>query len=95
MDFLYTFLEEIYKKCVIMITNHKEWLEELDERIKSRLTPEVICFNCYTKEETRGILKQRSEYAFFPNVWETGAFEVVVEKTAELKDMRSGLYLLR
>ena len=34
-DFLYAFLEEIYRKTIILITNYKEWIAELDSRIKS------------------------------------------------------------
>jgi Cdc6-like AAA superfamily ATPase len=95
LDFLYFVLEEIYKKCVFLITNYKSWLVELDERIKSRLTPELLEFKQYTEIETRGIIKERADYAFYPNVWEQTALETVVKKTFELKDIRSGLFLLK
>jgi Cdc6-like AAA superfamily ATPase len=67
----------------------------LDERIKSRLTAELVEFRQYNAEETRGILKQRMRYAFVPEVWEDPAFEMVAKRTAELSDIRSGLYLLK
>jgi cell division control protein 6 len=40
-DFLYSLLEDLFKKSLILITNYKSWLIELDERIKSRLTPRI------------------------------------------------------
>lgn len=94
-DFLYTFLEEVYRKTIILITNYKEWIINLDERIKSRLTPETIEFNPYNPNETKGILEQRKEYAFVKGVWEKDAFEKVVEKTAQLRDIRKGLFFMR
>src|SRR3989338_8126628 len=94
-DFLYSILEEIYCKSVILITNYSDWFEDLDDRVKSRLMSETLEFKPYTLEETRDILKQRMEYAFVPNVWEENAFEAIANKTAEAEDMRSGLYLMR
>jgi cell division control protein 6 len=95
LDFLYTLLEKVYRKTIILITNYKSWLMELDERIKSRLTLEFLEFKKYDFRETKGILKNRLQYAFVKNVWEEDAFDIVAEKTYELGDIRSGLYLLR
>jgi len=94
-DFLYFVLEEIYRKAIFLITNYRSWLVELDERIKSRLIPEMLEFKQYNAEETKGILKERISYAFIDNIWENDAFELVAKKTAELKDIRSGLFLLK
>lgn len=94
-DFLYMILEEIYRKSIILITNYKDWIIELDDRIKSRLLPEMIEFLPYKHEEIRGILKQRLEYAFHPNVWSDEAFELIVKKTYDVHDLRSGLYLMK
>lgn len=94
-DILYTLLEDIYKRSIFLITNHKEWLVEVDERIKSRLTPDMLEFNQYNEKETRGILKDRIRYAFVENVWSDDAFDLVVKKTFEVKDIRTGLYLLK
>jgi cell division control protein 6 len=94
-DFLYSILENVYRKCIILITNHRDFFEEMDERLRSRLMPEMIEFRPYNIEETGGILKQRVEAAFYPGVWETDAFEEAVKKTFELKDMRKGIYLLK
>ena len=94
-DFLYTILEEIYRKTILLITNYKGYIDELDHRIKSRLTAELLEFKPYSASETKGILKQRKSYAFVPGVWEESAFELVSNKAAELSDLRAGLYLLR
>ena len=68
LDFLYMIMEEIYRKTIILITNYREWVTSLEDRIKSRLMPEMIEFRPYNYEETKGILKQRAEYAFHPGV---------------------------
>ncbi|MBW2983816.1 AAA family ATPase [Candidatus Woesearchaeota archaeon] len=95
LDFLYMILEEIYKKTVLLITNYKDWLINLEERLRSRLTAELLEFKPYNLEETKGILKHRCNYAFVPNVWEPNAFETVVKKTADLEDIRYGLNVMR
>ncbi|MFH1173609.1 MAG: AAA family ATPase [archaeon] len=94
-DFLYTLSEDIFKKSILLITNYKSWLLELDDRIKSRITPTLIAFNEYDETETTGILRQRMNYAFIDNVWEEHAFVSIAQKTAQLKDIRSGLFLLK
>ncbi len=95
MDFIYSILEEIFRKSVIIIANYKEHAAELDERIRSRLTAEMLEFNAYSLSETRGVLRQRMDYAFVPGVWEQDAFEAVAQKTAEIFDIRTGLYLMK
>ena len=95
LDFLYFVLEEIYKKAVFLITNYKTWMIDLDERIKSRLTPELVEFKEYNLNETKQILKERLDYAFYENVWSDESFELVYKKAHEAKDIRTGLFLLR
>ncbi len=94
-DFLYSILGDIYKRSVLLITNYKEWITKIEDRIKSRLLPEVLEFKPYSTTETTEILKQRSDYAFIPHVWDDKAFELVTTKAGALKDIRTGLYLLR
>jgi archaeal cell division control protein 6 len=95
MDFVYNLIEEIYKKSIILISNRKEWLVELDSRIKSRLTAEVLEFKPYTYTETKGIMLQRRDIAFVASAWEDDAFEMAARKTSEIHDIRSGLYLMK
>jgi len=94
-DFLYFILEKIIKKSMLLITNYKSWLTDLDVRIKSRLMAEILDFKEYTSEETTGILKWRRDYAFAKDVWNLDAFELVAKKTYSLGDIRSGLFLLK
>lgn len=95
LDFLYMILEEIYRKAIILITNYKEWIADLDERINSRLMPEIIEFKPYNHDEVKGILKQRAEYAFYPNVLDNDSFELIAKKTSETQDIRIGLHLMK
>ena len=60
-DFLYSILEEIYKKSVFLITNYNDWFDDLDERVRSRLMSESLEFKPYNFEETKDILRQRAE----------------------------------
>ncbi len=94
-DILYFILEDIYKKSLILITNERSWLDELDKRIRSRLYAELLEFRAYNYEETLDILKKRSEYAFYPNVINKDLLEKIAKKTLDLKDIRSGIYLLK
>lgn len=94
-DFLYVFLERLYRKCVFLITNFEEWAASLDTRLKSRLSLDVLHFRRYSSDETRGILKQRVELAFYKDVVDKEAFERVVEETSKQGDIRVGLHILR
>ncbi|MDP2750619.1 MAG: AAA family ATPase [Nanoarchaeota archaeon] len=94
-DFLYDFLESIYRKSVFVITNFKEWITQLDERIKSRLTPVTVEFLPYSLNETKGILDERAKLAFYPAVLEEDALNAIIEKTYNIQDIRSGIFLLK
>lgn len=92
---IYSLLEDIYKKSIILITNEKQWLIELDQRIKSRLTPDLLEFKPYNLKEIDGILKQRIDHAFVPDVFDKNALDIITNKTYESSDIRVGLFLLR
>ena len=94
-DFLYSLLEGVYKKSIFLITNYKDWLNSLEERVRSRLMIDQLEFNPYNKKETEGILRQRIEFAFVPGVLEEDAFQLILNKTVEMEDIRAGLRLLR
>lgn len=94
-DLLYYFLEEIYRSCLILITNDSNWITHLDSRIKSRLMPDIVEFKPYSLAETKGILKQRVDAAFIPGVIDDALLDVIATKAASLQDIRSGLHLLR
>jgi|TARA_Y100000310_G_scaffold302635_1_gene340153 cell division control protein 6 len=95
MGAIYFIVEDIYKKTILFITNEISWLTKLDSRLKSRLVLEELEFKSYNFDQTKDILKQRIEYAFVRDVWDEDSFNLIAEKTYELKDMRTGLFLLR
>ncbi len=95
IDLLYSLQEELYRKSLIFITNFRDWFANLDQRLRSRLLPTEIEFRKYNREEIRGILLQRIEYAFIPGSWSIDALERVVDKTFVTSDIRVGLFLLR
>lgn len=92
---LYLILEDIYRKTILLITNERKWLSNLDPRISSRLMAELLEFKPYNLEETKGILEQRRDYAFVKDIWESGAFDLITKKTFELEDIRAGMFLLK
>ena len=94
-DFLYSILEEIYRKSIFLITNHKEWISTIDQRIRSRLIPDILEFKQYNRTEMQGILSERIKSAFYDDVFNLDAFTKIVEKATEIGDVRTGLYLLR
>ena len=95
LDFLYSILEEVYRKSIFLITNYGDWFQDIDERVKSRMMAETLEFRPYDLAETRDILKQRKDYAFVPGVWHDDAFELIAKTTADSQDMRTGLHLMR
>jgi archaeal cell division control protein 6 len=94
-DFLYTLLESVYRKSIILISNYKQWYVDLDERVRSRLHPELLEFRDYTGQEIQDILKQREGFAFKPGVMRQDAFASIVQHTIGMKDVRAGLHMMR
>jgi len=95
LKLVYTLLDDLFRKTIIMITNNKEFLVNLDTRVKSRLMPEFLEFNPYNKSQVKDILNERIKYAFIPGVIEDKVVEAVAEKSFEAGDVRFGLKLLR
>jgi cell division control protein 6 len=95
LDFLYSILQDIFKRSVILITNYKEWLGDMEQRVKSRLMPEVVEFKPYSRDETKKILQDRVGFAFVPGCWNAEAFDLIVNKAADVQDIRTGLFLMR
>lgn len=94
-EIIYSILEDILRKTIIFISNDKKWLLNLDSRIKSRLSLELLEFKPYNFDETKGIINQRVELAFMPNVFEKDALSIIVEKTYKTNDIRNGIFLLK
>ena len=95
IDIIYSLCEDLFKKSIIVIANNKDWISKLDQRIKSRLMPEYLEFKEYSPQETKDIIVQRINLCFYDNIWGNDAMNLVINKTAELKDIRSGLFLLK
>ncbi|QQG39046.1 MAG: AAA family ATPase [Candidatus Woesearchaeota archaeon] len=95
LSIVYTLTEDVYKKSIFLITNDKEWLSKIDQRLKSRLMPETMEFKPYNREETEGILKQRISYAFPKGVISNDTLKIISDKTYEISDIRTGLFLLK
>ncbi|MCK5107168.1 MAG: AAA family ATPase [Nanoarchaeota archaeon] len=95
LGFLYSILEEIYRKSILMITNEAGWHSGLDQRIKSRLMAGMVEFNYYNSKETEDILNYRKDYAFVEGAWDEKSFSKIISKTVKLEDVRSGLYIMR
>lgn len=94
-NFIYSLIEEVHYKSIICITNYKSWTATIDKRIMSRFMPETIEFHPYNKNETADILKSRVEQAFFDGAFTSDALQLVTDKTYEVKDIRTGLYVLK
>ncbi len=91
----YSLMEDIYRKTIILITNEGEFLARVDQRIRSRLLPDILEFKPYNYVETKGILHQRVEHAFVPGVVSGEVLETVAEMTFKAQDIRVGLHLLK
>ena len=92
---IYSLLEDINRKCIFLITNEDNFLVDLDNRVKSRLMPELIEFKPYNFEQTKNILEERAKYAFVNNCLEKDAFNLIAEKCFEIGDLRTGLFLMK
>ncbi|QLJ53293.1 MAG: archaeal cell division control protein Cdc6 [Candidatus Fermentimicrarchaeum limneticum] len=51
---------------IVAITNNREFLAKLDQRIKSSLVQKQLVFKQYSPIELKDILKSRAKLAFFP-----------------------------
>ena len=94
-DFLYRILEDVPLKTIFLITNISEIMAKMDRRLLSRMLLERVDFKPYKFEETRGILYERQKASFSPGSWDYDAFEGIIKKTYNVKDIRTGLYLMK
>jgi len=78
---------------LILISNDPFALKELDSRIRSSLSLETIEFRAYTTEEMFDILKDRVDYAFYPNSISDAMIKLVALNSEG--DARVGLEILR
>lgn len=67
---------------VVCISRTKEFMTNLDERVRSRFTPLAVEFAAYSGEEIAEILKHRADDALSPDCWN----ESVLREIAGLAD---------
>jgi len=92
--FLYSALEKFPLKSIVLISNRKDFLAGLDDRIRSRLLPKEIVFREYSRKETANILKERRKFAFYEETWERKAIQLLEEKSSGL-DLRFAIKLTK
>jgi len=81
------------KVGLIAVCKNKHALFGLDDRVASRLQPTRIEFPPYSVKDFVSILRQRAEWALYPETWD----EVILKKIAELcgGDARVAIRTLR
>ena len=92
---VYSLLEDLFRKTIILVSNNENLVMNLDPRVKSRIAADHLKFKLYNYNQIKDILLQRREYAFVKGVWDESAFEHVSEKTFESGDLRHGLMLMK
>ncbi len=96
MSFLYPLFEALESRSsIIMITNNKNVILRLEDRIRSRLSLQHLKFSAYTENQILEILKERAKYSFVPGVVRPEVLITISEITSEKGDIRVGLSLMR
>ena len=81
---------------LMMITNYRDILVNIEPRIKSSLDTEEIEFKPYTLQEMKDVLKERCKYAFKSGVLEEGVILLCANHAINRGgDVRVGLECLR
>ncbi|PIO00225.1 hypothetical protein COT72_02435 [archaeon CG10_big_fil_rev_8_21_14_0_10_43_11] len=95
LGFLYKILQHLEDKAsVVLITNDKDFLMNLEARILSRLTPNELKFRAYSLEEIKEILGERVRLAFKPGAVSHIMLNKIAYHTHRSEDIRVGLFLL-
>jgi cell division control protein 6 len=69
---------------IVIISNNPGILQQLDSRVKSSLVPETIIFEAYSPQQLKDILRERAQFAFFPEAIENDAISVAAAHAAKL-----------
>jgi len=94
LDFLYPILHNLRTTCIFLITNQKDALLRIDERILSRLMLQKLEFKDYNYGEVLDILRERVRLALVPNSMDENALEKIAIETFKACDIRVGLLLI-
>ncbi|MBU0635806.1 AAA family ATPase [Candidatus Micrarchaeota archaeon] len=80
---------------VIIVSNDSELLVNLDERVKSSLSPQSLFFEKYSPVQLKIILEERTKKAFFSNVLEKEVIPLAAGHAARMGgDCRVGIECL-
>jgi len=83
-DFVRANENEGVKIGVILVSNDKQLLLKLDDRVRSSLHHHEIEFPKYSPPELKDILRQRAKKAFFPNACSEDAIALAAAHAAKL-----------
>lgn len=94
-DFLYQLSEKFSSKiCMLLITNNKEYVLNIEPRTRSRLSLESFEYKPYTKKQVYDILLERKKIALRVSIMDDSIFNMAVEECHKNEDIRTGLFLL-
>ncbi len=94
LDIAETFGHQNAKLSLLLISRSKDWMTIENERILSRLN-EKIQLKPYDFDESKQILKYRSELALKENVIDEELLTMVSQIVVDHKNMRHGIEILR
>jgi cell division control protein 6 len=94
LDIAETFGHQNAKLSLLLISRSKDWMTIENERILSRLN-EKIPLKPYDFEESKQILKYRSEMALKENVIDEELLIMISQIVVDHKNMRHGIEILR
>ncbi len=68
---------------IIFISNAAEFPARLDDRVRSSLAEQTICFEPYSPQQLKDILRARTEYAFHSNALDSEVINVAAAHAAK------------
>ena len=83
------------RTSIFAILSDLEFKYAFDKNVNSVFIPQEINFPLYTYSEIEGILRDRVNAGFFPNVMDDDVLEQIAMYTLEEGDLRVGINLLR
>lgn len=86
-------LYNLGKTGLVCIAASREPLHDLDDRIKSRLSPREVSFAPYSRQQVLDILKNRADLALATGSWKQGTLERIAQLSGG--DARVALHTLR
>jgi len=85
-------LDSILNAGLICISDSTQVLEQLEDRVRSRINPYTVFFPPYSRQNLIGILTRRAQIALAPDSWTRTALERIA--TASRGDARAAIGML-